>query len=77
MVNRAETAAELEALHLCVNRGTPYRQGPWLVRTVRKLGLESTLRPRGRPRKYLARPAKRSGRSRKDSFVCSSKFVEQ
>jgi putative transposase len=50
-VNRAETAAELEALRQCVARGRPYGGLTWLARTVRRLGLENTLRPRGRPRK--------------------------
>jgi len=67
VVNRAETAEELAALHQCVNRGTPYGQGPWLSRTVRTLGLESTRRPRGRPRKHPARSAKQPRKRRKDS----------
>ncbi len=50
-VNRAETGAELDALHQCVARGRPFGGLTWLARTVRRLGLENTLRPRGRPRK--------------------------
>jgi len=54
-VNRAQTQAELEALRRSVNRGTPFGSVPWQVRTAKRLGLESTLRPRGRPKKK--RPA--------------------
>jgi putative transposase len=49
-VDRAETAAELAALRLSVKRGCPYGDAPWQGRTARHLGLESTLRPRGRQR---------------------------
>ena len=50
-VNQAETAAELAALRKCVARGNPYGNERWQRTTVAALGLESTLRPRGRPRK--------------------------
>jgi putative transposase len=50
-VNQALTPAELELLRRSVNRGTPYGSPAWCERTARRLGLESTLRPRGRPRK--------------------------
>ena len=50
-VNRPETDAELQAIRLSVNRGTPFGAKPWQNRTAARLGLQSTLRPRGRPRK--------------------------
>ena len=50
-VNQAETAAELEALRQSVARGRPFGGPEWTERTVRKLGIENTLRPRGRPHK--------------------------
>ena len=50
-VNAAETAAELEALRRCVARSRPFGGPTWVRRTVKKLGLESTTRSRGRPRK--------------------------
>ena len=50
-VNQAETDAELAALRRSVQRGTPFGSDRWTLRTVAKLGLESTIRPRGRPRK--------------------------
>jgi len=49
-VNRTETAGELDSLRLSVKRGRPYGDGHWQERTARRLGLESTLRPRGRQR---------------------------
>lgn len=50
-VNRPQTEAELEALRRAVNRGSPFGSPRWVERTVKRLGLESTLRPRGRPRR--------------------------
>jgi putative transposase len=50
-VNRAETAAELDALRQSTRRGRPFGSPAWQARTAKRLGLESTFRPRGRPRK--------------------------
>ena len=50
-VNEPQTAAELEALRCSVQRGRPYGSGTWVPRIAAKLGLEGTLRPRGRPPK--------------------------
>ena len=49
-VNGIETEAELARLRNSVNRGTPYGPETWSRRTAAALGLESSLRPRGRPR---------------------------
>lgn len=49
-VNRPEPASELEALRLSVRRGRPFGADAWVRRMVRRFGLESTLRPRGRPK---------------------------
>ncbi len=49
-VNRAMADAEVQALRTSVNRGTPWGDPKWQKRTAAKLGLESSLRPRGRPR---------------------------
>ena len=51
LVNRPHTDAELEALRRSVVRGAPFGAPDWQQRTASDLGLESTLRPRGRPRK--------------------------
>jgi putative transposase len=50
-VNRPITEAELERLRQSVNRGTPFGSEAWTAQTARRLGLEASLRPRGRPRK--------------------------
>ena len=50
-VNEPQTDAELEALRRCVKRGQPYGSERWIERVVKKLGLESSVRARGRPRK--------------------------
>lgn len=49
-VNAPQTESELAALRQCVNRGTPYGDENWVAATSLRLGLESTLRPRGRPK---------------------------
>jgi putative transposase len=50
-VNRPLTEAELTALRTSVNRGMPFGDDRRQQRTAARLGLEATLRPRGRPRK--------------------------
>jgi putative transposase len=50
IVNQPQTEAELEALRRCVTRGCPLGGPDWVARTAKQLALESTLRPRGRPR---------------------------
>ena len=49
-VNRAQTSKELDAIRLCVKRGRPYGGQRWQEQTAKRLGLGSTLRPRGRQR---------------------------
>jgi putative transposase len=50
-VNEPQTEAEVEAVRRCVTRGRPFGTEAWIGRTVERLGLEGTLRPRGRPKK--------------------------
>ncbi len=50
-VNRALTKKELEAVRTAVLRGRPFGTDAWQERTAKGLGLESTFRSRGRPRK--------------------------
>ena len=57
-VNRAETAAELDAVRRSVKRGSPFGSEPWQKRTARILNLESTLRPRGRQRIYAIKDSR-------------------
>lgn len=49
-VNRPETGEELEALRVSVQRGRPFGEDAWVKRMARRFGMESTLRPRGRPK---------------------------
>jgi putative transposase len=51
LVNQPQTEAELDALRRCVPRSQPYGSDQWVNRMAVKLGLECTLRPRGRPKK--------------------------
>lgn len=51
VVNSPEADGELDALRRSVNRGQPFGSEQWVARTVKRFGLTSTLRPRGRPRK--------------------------
>jgi putative transposase len=48
-VNRPQTSAEVAAIVESIRRGRPYGQDKWQRIVARKLGLGSTLRPRGRP----------------------------
>jgi putative transposase len=50
-VNRPQTEAELKAVRQSLRRGSPFGTSQWQVRTAKRLGLEWTLRPRGRPRR--------------------------
>jgi putative transposase len=49
-VNEPLTKNELKAVRLCANRGRPLGDEGWVESTARRLNLESTMRPRGRPR---------------------------
>ena len=51
MVNEPQSEAEVKSVRQCVRRGSPFGTAQWQVRTAQELGLEWTLRPRGRPRK--------------------------
>jgi REP-associated tyrosine transposase len=49
-VNTPLTESELAAVRRSMLRGNPFGDGDWCDKTVQHLGLETTLRPRGRPR---------------------------
>ena len=53
-VGSPQTEAELAALQRSIVRGAPFGETSWQKRTAKRLDLQSTLRPRGRPR--IARP---------------------
>ncbi len=50
-VNQPENQDELDSLRRCVNRGKPFGRESWVNRMAKRFGLETTIRPRGRPRK--------------------------
>jgi putative transposase len=65
-VNQPQSEAEELALRACIARGKPFGSERWTTKIARQLNLQSTLRPRGRPRTIpAAKPA--SGEGEKDS----------
>ena len=50
-VNKPQSEAEVQAIRKCIRRGCPYGSDRWIRNSVIRLGLESTRRPRGRPKK--------------------------
>ena len=50
-VNESDQPVELDVLRVCAQRGQPFGGEVWKARIAQRLGLESTLRSRGRPRK--------------------------
>jgi putative transposase len=53
-VNRPLTGKELDRVRASLERGRPFGDDAWAARTVRRLHLEHTVRPEGRPRKREA-----------------------
>jgi putative transposase len=67
-VNTPLEPETLKALRNSVQRGTPYGSPKWRARIVDKLGLEHTMRPRGRPRIHpLPETTPAEGRAKKTS----------
>ena len=50
-VNKPLTTGELDAIRRSIRRGRPLGDSQWTENIARRLGLETTLRPRGRPKK--------------------------
>ena len=50
-VNTVATEAERKKMKRCIERSSPLGREEWVESPARRLNLESTLRPRGRPRK--------------------------
>ena len=59
-VNLTQTPEQEQALRTAIQRGRPFGNDTWVKRTAARLGLQSTLRPRGRPRTEKAKPQKGS-----------------
>jgi putative transposase len=51
LVHRALAPGETQAIGNSMRRGCPLGDARWVAATVQRLGLQSTMRPRGRPRK--------------------------
>ena len=49
-VNASLSKSELESVRNSVTRGRPLGDAEWAAATAKRLGIESTMRPRGRPR---------------------------
>lgn len=54
LVDRVETQSELEAMRRCVKRAQPFGGEAWCKQIIKRLGLEWTIRPRGRQFKIKA-----------------------
>ena len=50
LVNEPQTDAKVAALRRSVKRGQPFGSADWIEQSAKQLGLESTVRSRGRPR---------------------------
>jgi putative transposase len=48
---RTQSSGEVEAIRRSLQRGQPFGSGEWTAAAAKRLGLESTMRARGRPRK--------------------------
>jgi putative transposase len=52
-VNAPQTEAELQALRRSVQRGNPFGTESWCEMAIERLGLQSTIRPLGRPKNAI------------------------
>jgi len=50
LANSNQPAAQVEQIQMSIQRERPLGDDTWIKRTARRLGLETTLRPRGRPK---------------------------
>jgi putative transposase len=58
-VNEPQTETELEALRQSVQRGCPFGREAWVRIAAERLGLHTTLRPRGRPPRQRAKAVRK------------------
>jgi putative transposase len=56
LVNEPQTATELAEIRNCVNRQKPFGEESWVADRAKELGIEQSLAPMGRPRKYKPVP---------------------
>lgn len=50
-VNQPQSQEAVDVIRSAIKRGRPYGQEAWIHHTAKKLNLEATLHPRGRPKK--------------------------
>jgi len=50
-VNASERESELADLRTSAQRGRPYGSEDWMIKIAKQLGLDSTMNPRGRPKR--------------------------
>jgi putative transposase len=55
-VNEPQTAAELDAIRVCVNRQRPFGEKEWVAQRSSELGIAHTLKDVGRPRRIRTVP---------------------
>jgi putative transposase len=58
MVHRPIDGAVLNAIRRSNATGLPYGDETWTNRLAKRLNLDLTIRPRGRPRKTISQPKK-------------------
>jgi len=51
LVNQELNETEMAELRKCIARNRPFGEIDWMIKTATSLGLDSTLKTRGRPRK--------------------------
>jgi putative transposase len=51
LVNQRGNDTELEMIKNCLNRGSPFGDSSWVTKIAVRLGLESSVNPRGRPKR--------------------------
>ena len=66
-VNQPLGEKELEAMRRSVQRGRPWGEEGWVESIARRLNLESTMRPRGRPKKARIEAEERCRRRQKET----------
>src|SRR5713226_8303722 len=54
-VNEPQSEGDVERLRECLRRRRPYGDEAWTLQTARRMDLEASLRPRGRPPKKSRR----------------------
>jgi putative transposase len=56
LVNEPQSAAEIAELRTCVNRQRPFGAEEWVAAQAKALGVDQSIAPIGRPRKYRRVP---------------------